>query len=624
MLPLPLEESDVSRTVPATAVRRFAWGALALAVVALVAAPALASDAKTEKAAQALQKKAIEEDNLNLNYAGAIKKLQSAIGKCGPSKCSPAIKGSLLRDLGAMQVLNGNADEGKASFSQALGLDATLELDPAYKNPTIEAAWNDAKKHPAAGGGGGGGPEPVAGPQPSGDFTHTPADAALVRTPLPIYVEYPGSEDIAKVVAKYKGAGTSEWKSLELPKLDNGYGALVPCKDVTPGLMLYYVQGFNDKDEPVAGSGSKNKPFSVPVKAQIDGDPPALPGQEAPTQCADVAGAGSECPPDFPGCGGGTKAAGEDCEKNEECKSGSCVEGKCEEKKAAGDECEHDSDCNSGTCSGGKCAGKKAEGEDCSADDECDSGRCKLEKCAGGGGSKGSKVWVGLGAQLDIYILPSATDVCMLNKGPTPPPGTGPVTPNNSAGYSCVDPSTGAHFPGNSATNSAIAPTSAGAADQVQGGFKVGNLRLLGSLDFAAGQNMLIGVRAGYVLMTDPAGSAPKAAFAPVHLEGRLTYVLGKGALYKRGISPMLFVGAGAGEFDAYVPVKVYSLAGQQLSENAWLTAGPVFISAGGGLRYLMGPRTALTAALRFEGGLGGQAGFLPGLAPELGVQFGL
>jgi hypothetical protein len=616
----------VSRNVPATAIRRIAW-CLALALVALVAAPApaLASDPKTEKAAQALQKKAIEEDNLNLNYAGAIKKLQSAIGKCGASKCSPTIKGTLLRDLGAMQVLSGAADAGKASFSQALALDATLELDPAYKNPTLDAAWNDAKAHPsaAAGGNGAAAPEVVAGPQPTGDFTHTPPPEALVRTPLPIFVEYPGSEDIAKVIARYKGAGASDWKAIELPKLDTGYGAVIPCKDVPQGLMQYYVQGLNDKDDPVATSGSRNKPFSVVVKAQIDTDPPALPGQDPPTQCADVAGPGTECPPDFPGCAGGArKAGGEDCEKNDECKSDSCVEGKCEDKKAGGEECEKDSDCNSGTCSGGKCSGKKADGEDCSSDDECDSGRCKQEKCSSGG-SKGTRVWVGLGVQLDVYSLPTATDVCKLNGA-----GNGP---QNSAGYGCLN-SSNAPFPGTKdpTLNASIAPTSEHAGDQVGGGFKLGNVRLLASLDFAAGQNVLIGVRAGYILNTDPSSAAPKAAFAPVHAEGRLTYVLGKNALSKPGISPMLFIGAGVGEFDAYVPVKVYNAnpppggSVGPFNENAWLTAGPLFLSGGGGVRYLMGPKMALNLALRLEAGLGGSAGFLPGIAPELGVQFGL
>ena len=87
----------------------------------------------------------------------------------------------------------------------------------------------------------------------------------------------------------------------------------------------------------------------------------------------------------------------------------------------------------------------------------------------------------------------------------------------------------------------------------------------------------------------------------------------------------MIFAGVGAGEFDAFVPVKVYSTAGGgALPEDAWLTAGPLFLSGGGGIRYLLGAKTAMTVALRLEGGLGGTAGFLPGVAPEVGLQFGL
>jgi hypothetical protein len=169
-----------------------------------------------------------------------------------------------------------------------------------------------------------------------------------------------------------------------------------------------------------------------------------------------------------------------------------------------------------------------------------------------------------------------------------------------------------------------IAHTSVGAGDQVQGGFKLGNLRILASLDYALGGNVMLGARAGYVLFTDPATASPGAAFAPIHLEARLTYLLGKGAVSKKGMSPMFFAGLGAGEFDAYVPVKVYSTSGEMKAENAWLTAGPVFLSGGGGLRYLLGKKTAFTAALRLEGALGGAAGFLFGVAPEAGLQFGL
>jgi hypothetical protein len=587
-----------------------------VSVVGVAAAkPALAADPKIEKEVQALQKKAIEEDNLNVNYAGAVKKLQTAVTKCDGDKCNSSLKAAVLRDLGAMQVLNGQVDEGKASFASALGMDSSIDLDPAYKNPQLEGIWNDVKKK----GGGGGGAPVKAGPQPTGgDFVHSPPTEALLRTPLPVYVEYSGSEELSRVTVKYKGFGQSEWKTLELKKSDSGYGALIPCKDVTQGLMQYYVQGFTDGHDPVANSGSKAKPFTVPVNTQISGPAPSLPGEEPPEQCADT----DACPPDFPGCGGKKKGGGSDCSKDADCDSGSCVDDKCAEKKQNGDECEKDNECSSDTCSNGKCSGgKKGEGETCDADEDCDSDKCTEGKCAAGaGGKKPAKLWIGLNVAADIYFLPGANDVCLLN------PMSGAVL--NSAGYTCVDPNTGGSFPPTQTIDREI---TLGSADQVVGGLKLGNIRIMLSADYALSQNILLGLRAGYVLLTDPVN----APFPPLHVEGRFTYLLGKNATTKKGLSPMLFVGAGAGEFDASVPVTVNgkcsgppngcSPAGKALQENvnAWLTAGPVFFTVGGGFRALVSPRAAVTGALKFEGALGGAAGFLPGVAPELGVQFG-
>jgi hypothetical protein len=403
---------------------------------------------------------------------------------------------------------------------------------------------------------------------------------------------------------------------------------MIPCKDVTLGNVLYFIQGFNPQNDPVATSGSKNKPFTVAVKDELDGPPPSLPGEEPPKQCAAGAGSGGgeECPPDFPGCAGAGKDSGEDCDKDKECKSHSCVDNKCAEgSKAEGDECEKDGECKSGSCSEEKkcAASKKAEGEECGADDECDSGKCKEDKCVGSAkGGKFPRVWVGVSLQLDLFLLPGAQDVCKLNAT-----GTGPL-PDNGPGYACVDPSNGANFPGRNAAggkiNGMIAP-SAGppTSDEVSGGFRPGNLRILASLDYAFTQNLMLGLRAGYELFTDP-GSSPGAAFAPVHIEARLTYLIGHNALTKIGVSPMLFLGAGVGEFDAFVPVTVLSTMKQELPENAWLTSGPGFISAGAGVRILLSPKVAATGAFKFEGGLGGAAGFLPGFAPELGMQFGL
>ncbi|HEY3822425.1 MAG TPA: hypothetical protein VGL81_34905 [Polyangiaceae bacterium] len=598
----------------ACARRVFFW--VVVVVASLVTVPAFAADAKVEKEAQALQKKAIEEDSLNTDYPSAVKKLQSAAAKCDGDKCSPAIKGAVLRDLGAMQILAGNDGDGRASFAQAIAVDAQLDLDPAYKTPQLEAVWNEVKKKGPAAPAGGGTEAPVPpGQQPSGDFAHTPAPEAPVRTPLPIYAEYSGSEQIARVIAKYKATGMSDWKPIELTKMGTGYGGLIPCKDVTQGTMSYYIQGFNPGNDPVATSGSRNKPYTVPVKAQITGPAPSLPGQDAPKQCGELAGA--ECPPDFPGCNS-KKGSGDDCDKDSQCSSNACVGGKCAEKKSGGDDCEKDDECASGSCSDSKCtAAKKAEGDDCESSDECDSGSCKEGKCSGGGGGgKFPRVWVGLALSLDLYVMPGAQNVCSKTTGSI-----------NTAGYSCLDPSTGQSFPQNGTINGAIVQNR---SDQVEGGFVHGPFTIMGSFDYALSQNMLLGVRAGYEALTIPTGSA----FAPVHLEARFTYLFGKDALTAK-LAPMAFIGVGAGEFDAVVPVNVFlnnatgslqpggpSVLGPG-KENAWLTAGPIFVAGGGGVRMALTKRLAATGAIKLQGAFGGSASFLFGFVPELGMQYG-
>lgn len=611
--------------------RRHALLLLLIVLSSFLAAPAFAADAKVEKEAKALQKKAIEEDNLNVDYPAAIKKLVTAVGKCGADKCGNGVKASLLRDLGAMQILNGSVDEGRASFDEALKLDPSLDLDPAYKNPMLEGIWNAQKKKAGVAAAPTPPPPPEkpekpgkpSGEAPSGDFVHAPASEGLVRTPLPVYVEYPGGESLARVIVKYKGFGMTDWRPLDLQKMGSGYGGMIPCKDTTQGPMQYFVQGFSAQNDPVANSGSRNKPYTVQIKPSIAGAPPSLPGQEPPKQCEELVTA--ECPPDFPGCNNPKKDTGEDCDKGKQCKSGSCVGGKCIEKKGGGEECESDDECQSGSCKEGKCAAeKKGDGEECSADDECQSGSCKEDKCAGGeekkAGGKFPRFWVGVAGSLDISALPRGDDVCKLNKD-----GTGPfVDPANNQTkngggnpYWCTDTG-GADYPSNPTENDGITP---GRSDQVQGGVKLANIRLMLSLDYAVSQNVLVGVRGGYVLNTYPGTKAN--AFAPVHAEARITYLVGKDALTKKGLSPMIIAGAGAGEFDAFVPVVVF-VTGQPGSktENAWVVGGPGFGMIGGGVRVLLSPKAALTAALKGQAAFGGTTTLI-GVAPELGFQVG-
>ena len=75
---------------------------------------ALAVDGKVEKEARDLQKKAIEQDNLNVDYDAAQKKLQTAINKCGADKCSVGLKASLNspfpRSVCPFEAISGRAN----------------------------------------------------------------------------------------------------------------------------------------------------------------------------------------------------------------------------------------------------------------------------------------------------------------------------------------------------------------------------------------------------------------------------------------------------------------------------------------------------------------------------------
>lgn len=601
---------------------------IVLVVASLAAVTAVAADPRVEREVRALQKSAIEQDNLNMNYAGAVRKLAAAATKCGATKCSPSLKAAVLRDLGAMHALSGNVDEAKASFARALQLDPTLDLDPSYTNPMLQGVWNDAKRKAAGGASAPTAPAAPAGPTsppPAGDFVHTPPSEALVRTPLAVYVEYPGGESLGRVLVKYKGAGMADWKAVDLRKMGDGYGGLIPCKDVTQGTMQYYIQGFDPHDQPLAMSGSRTAPFTVEVAAQISGTEPSLPGRPPPEQCSGEqtgsSGGSTDCPPDFPGCKAPKKEVGRKCVKDDECATGLCFDDRCSEKKAGGEECDADVVCASGICKDEKCSDKKGVGDYCEKDDECASNRCEDSKCRSGPTAEFHRVWLGLGIQADLYVMPSGPDACKLN--------TAGNAPLNSAGYNCVDPPpANTNFP--SASSGALNSEISGG--DVQSGVKLGNVRILASIDYAFTPNILVGLHGGYVLFTDPATGTPGAAFAPVHVEARVAYVFGRNALASPTlVSPMVMLAAGVGEFDAFVPVTVAFTSSTQgvaapapRAENAWLTAGPGFLAGGAGVRLKLGSSLAATGLLKLEGAFGGTAGFLLGVAPEIAFQFGL
>jgi hypothetical protein len=256
-------------------------GAVLVAVVAMagsLASPAFAADRRVETAAKDALKKAAD-DYLGTDYAAGAARLQRALRGCGTNRCTPATKALLLRDLGTMQFRAGDVGAAKKSWAEAIKLTPDLAPNPDYETPDLRAAWDELKGVAGEAGGGGG------GEQPTGDFAHTPAAEQRVNTPLPVYVEYSGTTTIVRVVVKYRGPKGSDWKRVDLKRAGGGWGGVIPCGDVARGTMRYWIQGFDDGGDPVASSGEPKHPYSVPIKDDISGEAPHLPGKPAPKRC---------------------------------------------------------------------------------------------------------------------------------------------------------------------------------------------------------------------------------------------------------------------------------------------------------------------------------------------------
>jgi hypothetical protein len=275
------------------------------ALVALLStSSAMAVDKRAEAAARAAIKKA-SGDYLSTNYDAASTRLKKAIRTCGATKCSPGTLAALLRDLGTMQFRSGDVGAAKQTWADALKAQADIALNPDYDTPDLRAAFEDARGTTGAG---------AMGEQPSGDFAHTPAGEQKVNTPLPVYVEYPGSGGLVRVVVKYKGAAMSDWGRVDLKRNGHGWGGLIPCASVTKGVMRYWVQGFDDGGDPVGSSGDPKHPYTVAIKDDLAGESPHLPGQKPPKSC----GEDTECPPGLPGCASEEEAKSSDSEATSE------------------------------------------------------------------------------------------------------------------------------------------------------------------------------------------------------------------------------------------------------------------------------------------------------------------
>lgn len=594
-----------ARVTPARrALRSLSALVLASASMLALSAPAYAAGEK-DKDALKLHDQAMDEDYLAVEFGKAEKKIKDALKLCGATGCTPKVLGKLHIAMGTVHGANNKLDLAQESFVAALKADPTAALNESFTTPELSKAFAAAQKKagvtpgkpppagtgdkpptgtgdkPPTGTGDKPPPEPTGDKKPAGDLNHTPPAEQVVNTPVPIYIEIPDEVGAVKVTLRYKPFGGNKWKTLEMPSIGDGFGAEIPCEDVTTtGDIKYFIIAKDDAGDPVGTAGSMKEPYKVPIKNEIEDEPPPLPGKKAPEECK----AKEDCPPGLPGCPGGPsgeargeKGWGSTCEQTQECKSGLvCLNGTCEEDTGQG----------------------------------------------GSGGpdkpSTGKKNLIGAWGQLDLLLISGGEKVCS---------GTDPS-------YVCFKAGTDEQFYG--------LPTDQKGTNGIQGGFGVGGGRVMLSYDrhivnVAGIMNLVLGARIGFAFGGSPTSANPPFqfdtavvdddgdrirsphvqanGFLPLHAEGRASFFFGPNAFEQGKLRPFAFIGGGLAQVNASVPVTVcdrvddegelVTEAGGNCKEgdprklDAYQITGLNFIGLGGGLNYGIMPNFGVAFELK-------------------------
>lgn len=246
---------------------------------ATLALPSAASAQARDAEAQGLVRSAMDVDYLALDFAAAERKLDQALKLCSNRGCSPAVLAQIHVSLGIVQGGQGKNDEAKAAFVAGIGIDPTVELDQDLATPELAAVFEEAKEEVF-------GSLEIEEEVVLEEIAHTPPAEQALHTPLPIFVMVPDDIGASRVQLRYRVPGASDYRAMNLPKLDIGFGGEIPCAQIKDeGTLFYYVQVFDSTGAVVMTAGTRAQPFRVRIRQEIQGDPPHLPGQPPPEAC---------------------------------------------------------------------------------------------------------------------------------------------------------------------------------------------------------------------------------------------------------------------------------------------------------------------------------------------------
>ncbi|TAK26557.1 MAG: hypothetical protein EPO40_20915 [Myxococcaceae bacterium] len=164
----------------------------------------------------------------------------------------------------------------------------------------------------------------------TGTVIHFPVPEQLARTAVPVFAQIRSTAPIDHVSLFYRSVGARSYTEVRMPalgqqfRLPSGYGAMIPCDDIFPPRVEYYVAAIDSSGAPNGGAGTAEAPVQINIVERRSFAAPTLPGQPAPRTCGSLsvtatvrdAGSGPAA------VERGTADLGEPCRTNNECRRG--------------------------------------------------------------------------------------------------------------------------------------------------------------------------------------------------------------------------------------------------------------------------------------------------------------
>lgn len=164
----------------------------------------------------------------------------------------------------------------------------------------------------------------------TGTVIHFPVPEQLARTAVPVFAQIRSTAPIDHVSLFYRSVGARRYTEVRMPalgaqfRLPSGHGAMIPCDDIFPPRVEYYIAAIDQSGSPNGGAGTADSPVQVPIVDRRSYAAPTLPGQAPPTTCGSLA-----VHPTVRDAGSGpavvergTADLGEPCRTNNECRRG--------------------------------------------------------------------------------------------------------------------------------------------------------------------------------------------------------------------------------------------------------------------------------------------------------------